>query len=394
MGLSTMMHRQFDGGAAFTTVGSLGQPMPHAGRAQNAASGRPQRIPGLDGLRALSIVLVLMAHATGTVGLLETAAFPAWLPVAELGVGIFFVISGYLITTLLMAERAKTGTISLKDFYIRRAYRIVPAAHVYITVIVLLSMAGVLTLHRFDSLHAISYTTNYAQDRSWWLGHLWSLSVEEQFYLLWPALMLLLSTRGAVLAAVAGVALAPLSRLAIYKLAPSHSAGVGEYFPTICDGLAIGCLLALAQPWLARRERYLRFAASPLFWLVPVAAVASLYVSQRLFLRATVTPLIVNVSIALVIDRCVRFRHLLATRILERRPLVWLGTMSYSLYLWQQVFVNRHADSWIHSFPVSIVLALLAATASHYLVEKPFLRLRQRRSALRAASYPAGIRIR
>ena len=344
----------------------------------------PHRLPGLDGLRTISITIVLMGHATGTVGVLENTFFPAWLPAAELGVGIFFVISGYLITTLLLAERARTGTISLRDFYIRRAYRIFPAAYVYIAVIVLLSITGAITLHRFDSLHAVSYTTNYNQDRSWWLGHLWSLSVEEQFYLLWPALMLLLGTRRAVMAAMVGVALAPLSRLVIYRFAPSYSPGVGEYFPTICDGLAIGCLLALVQPWLARRRSYLRFAASPFFWLLPAAAVASLYASQRLVLRATIIPLFVNISIALVVDRCVRYRHLLATRVLEWRPLVWIGTLSYSLYLWQQPFLNRHADSWIHGFPVNIALPLIAAIASHYLVEKPFLRLRQVKSERRS----------
>jgi len=344
----------------------------------------PNRIPGLDGLRAISIALVLLGH---TIGTRHAPAFtmPEWLHVAELGVGVFFVISGYLITSLLLSERERSGSISLKKFYIRRAYRIFPAAYTYVAFIAVLSFAGLVTLKSHDLLHAVTYTTNYNQDRAWWLGHLWSLSVEEQFYLLWPALMLLLGTRGAMWAAAAAIVIAPASRVAIAVLWKSHNLGIGEYFPTIFDGIATGCLLAGVRPWLSRQQPYLRFLASPAFWIVPIGAVAAMRLCDPLKLQFTILPLIVNTAIAVTIDRMVRHPEKLAGRVLEWTPLVWIGTLSYSLYLWQQPFVNRYADNWFSSFPVHVGLALCAATASHYLVEKPFLRLRVRRAAAAAA---------
>jgi hypothetical protein len=132
----------------------------------------------------------------------------------NLGVRTFFVISGFLITTLLLDERAATGSISLKKFYLRRVFRIFPASYVYIAIIALLSALGVITLKHNDLLCAVTYTVNNHYERSWWVGHLWSLSVEEQFYLLWPAVMVWLGTKKAFWVAVVTVILAPLFRTA------------------------------------------------------------------------------------------------------------------------------------------------------------------------------------
>src|SRR5882724_9559882 len=143
---------------------------------------RSSRIPSLDGLRALSISLVLVGHFAFAAG------FPihrAWWTdaYAHYGVLIFFVISDYLITTLLVRERAKTGTINLKQFYIRRAYRILPAAYFYLVVVTVVFYASL----PFKFLvTAYTYLTSYAVHTPWVLLHLWSLSVEEQFYLVWP----------------------------------------------------------------------------------------------------------------------------------------------------------------------------------------------------------------
>ena len=141
--------------------------------------------PSLDGLRAFSIVLVLIAHVS--------LQYP-WLRrfvehVGNYGVRIFFVISGFLITGLLLKELTKTGRISLKSFYIRRTLRIFPAFYVYVLTVVILAWAGILILLPGDLLHAVTYTMNYHMVRSWWLNHMWSLSVEEQFYLLWPTVL-------------------------------------------------------------------------------------------------------------------------------------------------------------------------------------------------------------
>ena len=149
-------------------------------------------LPGLDGMRALAVVAVMVYHAN-----------PAWLPGGFLGVEVFFVISGYLITLLLIGEHERSGTVSLGQFYVRRARRLLPALFallVGVTVYTALFRRDALGLLRGDVLAALVYVSNWYQI---WVGqgytaagdfaplrHLWSLAVEEQFYLLWPLVMI------------------------------------------------------------------------------------------------------------------------------------------------------------------------------------------------------------
>src|SRR5687767_341370 len=134
----------------------------------------PGRIRSLDGLRAVAILLVLLAHLPHSL-----AAAPAWTerlaPLGLLGVRVFFVISGFLISSLLFAELEKSGGISLKRFYFRRTLRIFPAFYVYIAAIAVAAALGYVVLLPNDVLAAVTYTTNYHRDRSWYLGHAWSL---------------------------------------------------------------------------------------------------------------------------------------------------------------------------------------------------------------------------
>lgn len=337
------------------------------------------RIPSLDGLRAFSIALVICGHMAGTVGA------PRWLfylePYANFGVRIFFVISGFLITTLLLTEHERTGTISLKQFYRRRIYRIFPAAYAYVTVIAMLAWTH---LRAKDLVVAYSYLSNYHLSRPWLLGHLWSLSVEEQFYLLWPAVVLLCFRRRRSIA-LAVVLFAPISRVIFWKLGMLD--GVGNYFPTVADSLATGCLLAMYQPELTRwADRIYR----PVFVLVPLIALAIPSLPLRLRIDYTLGAAVMNTAIALSIDACVRKRFW----ILNWRPVAWIGVLSYSLYLWQQPFINRNAGAIWNRVPWNIGCALLAATASYYFVERPMLRLREkpapRKAHASAAAQAAG----
>jgi peptidoglycan/LPS O-acetylase OafA/YrhL len=139
-------------------------------------------MPSLDGLRAVSILIVLLGHLSGTHGFVRLNLGIG--DYAHLGVVVFFVISGFLITTLLMQEYRLHGTISLKLFYARRSVGIFPASYGYLAVIGFFGALGVFHLTWSDMWHGMTYTMNYAPLRSWQVGHLWSLSVEEQFYLL------------------------------------------------------------------------------------------------------------------------------------------------------------------------------------------------------------------
>jgi peptidoglycan/LPS O-acetylase OafA/YrhL len=263
-----------------------------------------RRIPSLDGLRAVSIAMVLVGHAAGTVGFpLRPAPF-AW---GHLGVKIFFVISGYLITTLLLDEEARTGGISLGAFYVRRSLRIFPPFVAYAAAIVALERLELVRLRPGDLLAAATYTMNFHADRAWWLGHTWSLSVEEQFYLLWPAVIALLGARGGLRVALAAIGLAPLLRVAVFYGWPSQRPLVDQAFPLVFDALATGCALALLRSSLWRRREYRRLLGSPAFVAVPAAVAAAHLFTPSVGLSLLLGETVMHVGIALCVDWAMRF---------------------------------------------------------------------------------------
>jgi peptidoglycan/LPS O-acetylase OafA/YrhL len=303
----------------------------------------------------------------------------------NLGVRIFFVISGFLITKLLIQEEAKYGNISLKHFYLRRLFRIFPPAYMYIVVGALFSWQGILNLHWKDFVHALTYTVNYDQSRQWHFMHLWSLSVEEQFYMLWPLIIALAGWRRATKMAIAALFLAPLVRLGMWYLVPELRWTIGAAFQTNADALAAGCVLAAMQPRLSGNQRYLATLASRWFLAVP----AVVFVAAALLSIAETNSRIdlismgfgisaMNIGIALCIDRCVRFESDFIGRILNGWAFTYVGVLSYSLYLWQEPFLNRTSHLAINWFPINLILTFIAAICSYYLLEQPFLRLRRR----------------
>ena len=359
-------------------------------KAQAAPSGG--RIPSLDGLRGISILLVLFAHLLGTQGFLSVKVAHTIGDLGNLGVRVFFIISGFLITSLLFHEVKKTGTISIKGFYIRRTFRIFPAFYAYLAIIVTLGALKVIPLTDADAIHAATYTVNYAHNRSWYIGHTWSLSVEEQFYLLWPAALLLIPGAGAATgvpiaeqkrrialwASIAVILLAPFARIGTWMLLPEQRDLIGEAFPTIADSIAFGCLLAALRNNVGEHPLYLRFLRSPWFILVPVAAfvVNRFAIYVRPFYVAGET--LLDLMIAMTIDRAVRFPDGLSGRILNAKPLTSIGVWSYSIYLWQQPFLNRNGPFAVQRFPLNLICAFGAAMISYYLVERPVLELRVR----------------
>jgi peptidoglycan/LPS O-acetylase OafA/YrhL len=334
------------------------------------------RIPSLDGLRAISISVVLVSHLAGTKN------FPIHgLPIGELGVRVFFVISGYLITTLLLQELERYGDISLRRFYLRRTFRIFPAYYVYLIAIVAAQAIGWLVLNPGDAAHAFTYTTNYHPDpeRSWWMGHTWSLAVEEQFYLLWPAILVALGPRRGFLAAVGFVCLSPLIRVADFYGMPSWRGMTGESFWTVGDSIAIGCVLAVVRPKLGENKLWMWFLRSPIFALVPVGVVGCFLLGQRMTLPSLVILQTLEIAgVAACIDWSLRFPDGAVGKLLNWRPMIFIGGLSYSLYLWQQPFFNHHrSDLWFTAFPINLGFAIGAALLSYYLVEKPMLSVRE-----------------
>jgi peptidoglycan/LPS O-acetylase OafA/YrhL len=334
-------------------------------------------------LRAISILFVLIGHLAGTRGFpLRPTVVSSSL--AEIGVHVFFVISGFLITGLLLGELAATDRIRLRRFYLRRTLRIFPPYYVFIGSLVLAQTLGWLVLSAGDAAQAVTYTSNYAASRSWWIGHTWSLSVEEQFYLLWPACLALLGARRGVLAAGLVVLATPAIRLAELHLLPGYIDGIGNRFETVADAIAIGCVLACTRDQLHRNAAYMRFLESPAFLIVPVAIFAGGMTGNHPHVSYVVGVPIANVATALAIDWAVTYPTGVVGRVLNVSPLVFVGWISYSLYLWQQPFLNRGGNTGWTAFPLNLVLAVTCALGSYFIIERPALAFRRRLGRARA----------
>jgi peptidoglycan/LPS O-acetylase OafA/YrhL len=332
------------------------------------------RIPSLDGLRAFSILAVCVCHFAMSPGF---PVQPNWWTFiyAHCGVRLFFVISGFLITSLLMQEREKTGAVDLKQFYLRRACRILPATYVYVAVVAVIyyqSLSGT------DLILAVTYLSSYSVHIPWVLGHLWSLSVEEHFYLIWPIAMARRVMSARTLAITAVIA-APVFRYALVK----HGSYLGsmQFFPSVADALAAGCLLALYQLQLQKHRSFFAWRGFPLIWALTLSIPVLFHYSY--LLRFWPLPQLVQVSALSAFNLgaalCIQNAITARPRVLNTPIMIWIGSLSYSLYLWQMPFTNPDTPSWATTFPQNLGLTLLAAMASYYIIEQPFRKLREPR---------------
>ena len=338
------------------------------------------RIPSLDGVRAIAIAMVCVSHLSQSVGA-PTHHFSSF---GNLGVRIFFVLSGFLITKLLLHELELRGRISLRNFYLRRTLRIFPAFYCFAAVVLACQAWGVIALLPGDVTHMLTYTVNYHQQRTWFIGHLWSLSVEEQFYLAWPLTLMLGGVRAGLWAAFGAMLVAPVVRVLALPYVP-HLA-IMEWFPTTFDALATGCILAILRERSGIDRRLSSLAGHWLVYLlaVPVVAINSLQwhvQASRVVWFEGFGQTLMNVGIAICLERAIRHPEDLAGKLLNSRPMAFVGAISYSLYLWQQPFLSSAQDAPSIAFPANILLALGAAILSYYLIEIPVLSLRKRLSS-------------
>jgi len=342
-------------------------------------------LASLDGLRALSIFFVLLAHSSPGEGDILTYY-------GHLGVSIFFVISGTLITWLMIREREETGSLSLPDFYIRRALRILPVYWLLILCVIALNSTHIIEITWPDILRAFTFTHNYppgkaiSPDYAWWLHHTWSLSLEEQFYLVWPSLFAFLPRRiSKYLAALLAMS-GPILRVANYYLFPSLRGEEGGMFHTRIDILMMGCVLAflLSSPtWVAKLKKV---SAGP----VLIACCAFLVVVEPLTVTRykphTIAHAIVGAGVptleAALIAVCILLlvvkRSGVAYNVFNRPILTHFGKLSYSLYLWQQLFLGSAIGSNSLSLLWRLPCIYLISICSFNFLEMPFLKLRKR----------------
>lgn len=337
-------------------------------------------IPALDALRAFAALLVVLYHA----GVDRSPG--------GLGVLAFFVLSGFLITWLLLKEWDKYHNIAIGKFYLRRSLRIFPAFYVYWAIGIGLAWRAHRPIDWGRAWAAFFYFTNYWQaifgHETWAMSHTWSLGVEEQFYLLWPFALLMLMRRGWSLSkALTGTILAVWAWRLFLALATSTNEGwFYEAFDTRMDHLAIGCLLAVtlktgrAVAWTHRLTSQSWMPLLPLAGLAASAALEQKYgVDFRNMAGFIIDPLLV----ALLLVQWMTLAESPLWRWLQWPWLRYLGRISYSTYLYQQLVMYPvgHRLGHLPFFPrlLAQVLAVYAvASLSYWLVERPFLGLKDR----------------
>jgi len=351
------------------------------------------RVEELTGLRAVAVMMVVLGHAQRTLaggytGLLTPLRL---FSDGRLGVLVFFVLSGFLITTILQAELKSTGTIRLAPFYAKRALRIWPAFYTYIAVIVVLTSAGWIDVDRRQVAYAALHIWNYSEllgmsadnalhpDGAWYLGHFWTLALEEQFYWLWPPLLFYLWRRNSQHVLVCLIFLVPLIRVSTYFAAPHLRGQLSMMLQTGIDPILIGCFVALNQDRLNTWVRSWRGGTLFLTGIILVLLFVMPVTESRLggFWRATYGTTFEAALVGIVIVGLRFQRDFWCARLLRTRPLVFVGTISFSLYLWQQLFSNVNLPI-THAFPLGILEAFAAATFSCFFIEAPFLRLKDR----------------
>ena len=341
----------------------------------------------LDGVRGVAICFVLGAHYVS--------------PVVHggniVGVQLFFVLSGFLITSLLLAEQARSGAISLPMFYVRRALRLLPAFYgmvvVYLVAVAALgdrldtSPGTALGSVGLASAYVFNFASAFEVRPAAELGPLWTLSVEEQFYLLWPMILALLlarrtSARGLVTGILAAIAALWIVRPLTWSLLGIR---IYEYTWTWADSLLIGVLLAVLvhHGWTARMRLFavLQTGRVQLVAWAILGAAALMELKTSPLTYAVVLP-VLACAMATVVWGSVSMPDGTATRLLSHRLIVWIGVLSYSLYLYN--LVVRYClealigDHGLALLALGVPLSFACAAASRVLIEEPALRLKDR----------------
>ena len=318
---------------------------------------------------------------------------------AAAGVHLFFALSGYLITRRLMQEELRFGAVSVGGFYLRRLLRIQPAAIVFLLVVGVLGLAGVLAVSGPGWRAALLGYANFAMaSQTWYTAHFWSLAVEEHFYLLWPLVFVFLGARRRLAGCLVIALLLAVWLGIVVRYHVTYSPYLWVRSDIEGSWVMWGCVAALAEATPAG-GRLIGLLSRPGICLValPLALFSVVFsgldwkiVCGATVLTAAATPL-------LLIGTMRRPRGALGA-LLELPPLAWLGRISYSVYLWQEIFfvwddARSAALGALQSPPWRLLLVLACAAASYYGLEKPGLRLGARLLGRRTpARPPEGLR--
>lgn len=298
--------------------------------------------------------------------------------VGALGVTIFFVISGFLITNLLLVEERKEGYVNVKYFYLRRFFRIVPVYALYVVFVCAFIKIDHLNISRYNLAHLFTFTTNFDPVVERVFQHFWSLSVEEQFYLIWPATLIFFRKHLKIVILIF-LMISPVTRVIAHKL-PNYSMMALCPFFDFSDAIFIGALGGILY-FENQNIGEGKFFGS---WLLQLLAVCLIVLFEYLptggklaLISLPFGGTIISFSILFLILAYIQQSGKFIFKILNSKPIVHIGVLSYSIYIWQQFFFLGEKAIW-RTFPYNIAEVYLVALASYYLWEKPFLRIKQR----------------
>jgi peptidoglycan/LPS O-acetylase OafA/YrhL len=336
-------------------------------------------VPTLDGWRAVAVLGVIFYHSLHN-GIQPDSLLSRLAIHGHLGVDMFFAISGFLICGKLLTELKQTNTISLKRFYLRRFFRIVPPLSIYLALLSVLTLAGWIVVKSWEFESSIFFVRNYFPSfhgavLGQYTAHFWSLAVEEHFYLFAPLVILCLGSKPRRLAWA--VSIAALCIFVWRSVDEAHGflipfgVDTSEKTDTRIDALLWGCLAAVVYPKVVSGLRSLGWQNLWLPIIVLLVAVIRLHVPGITLLEAMLFPALLMSTAA--------FPSSLLSRVLESAVLRWIGRLSYSLYIWQQLaifptVVRNSPMAVLQQVPLNLALLFVFASASYYLIEKPAVR--------------------
>ena len=356
---------------------------------------KQQRLSSLDGLRAISIALVLGEHSQVTDGFPRSLdGLFYWIFDSSMGVRFFFCISGFIITYLLLLEHKYHHTISLRRFYARRAIRILPIYYIYLGAMAFLALVTPWNQRAAAWIANLTFTTNYVGVIRP-TGHLWSLAVEEQFYITWPVILCFFvrsknTYMNAFMWLTAMICLAPFIRGINYLgVIQGHAqALIGPAsFLTNCDTLSVGALAAVIYNHNEATLRKTIISNKIQLLLISLAIIAIPYTVSHLNLLPLISTILVpsleNIGFSILMLMSVVIPRWGAFEWLNWGWMVRLGVLSYSIYIWQHVFCTDPSSFglghvWWMSFPGWLVPVFVTAMISYYWFERPLLSLRSK----------------
>jgi peptidoglycan/LPS O-acetylase OafA/YrhL len=348
-------------------------------------------VKALDGLRAVAVLIVMFHHLELLIP--ENKGF---LKAGYLGVDVFFVLSGFLITSVLIKEHSKTNGVSLKNFFMRRTLRLIPAYWFFLAVLYvfgnyfLLPESAEIIYGSNNFLWATLYLTNWHRilidnDLTGNLNHTWSLAIEEQFYIFWSLVLYLAFKEKKTRSQIFNLTLIMVAVTVtwqIFRVIVKAEVDTLYYSTDIrIDALLIGCFLSFLYYWRfipkgfteSKKFQFISFASLIISIVIlfnfAYGDISLFYGFKSLF----------SVCIAVIILWLLTQKEHFITKILELKVLCWTGTISYPLYLWHYLcyeFTRKYFDSAYSQVAIGLTLSFILASFSYYLIEKPFLRMK------------------